>query len=218
MFCSECGVEATGKYCWDCGKPLKQPGTQLLESHDDIQLELISDWTLYTDCQALIAVPQVRERIAHYAAQAKKKLSGEDFLECCDQILGPLTGGVPFALIAKLTQPISEKLGLKTGKGRCERLAEPPGTVLVAILCSMAQNGQKLLEATQSPNGCAMRATMPSDIWSLKGDLLVTVHTEGNTMVVEADITIPGQVYDWGKCNRALDRLFADMAQLAKVA
>jgi hypothetical protein len=82
MFCSECGVEATGKYCWDCGKPLKQPGTQLQESHDDIQLEVISDWTLFTDCQALIAVPEVRERIARHVAQSKKKLSGEEFLEC----------------------------------------------------------------------------------------------------------------------------------------
>lgn len=217
MFCSECGVEAAGKFCWDCGKPLKPQMAASSDSVDQIELVPI-EWTEITDCQSLIAVPEVRERIARHAAQSKKKLSGEEFLECCDKILGPLAGGVPFAIIAKIAQPISEKLGLKTGKGRSERVAERPGVVLVAILCSLAQNDQKLLEATQSASGCTIRATMPSDIWSLKGDLLINVHAESRTTVVEADITIPGQVYDWGKCNRALDRLFADLTQLAKVA
>ena len=29
MFCSECGVEATGKFCWSCGKPLHEPSSTL---------------------------------------------------------------------------------------------------------------------------------------------------------------------------------------------
>ena len=68
----------------------------------------------------------------------RRNSRGEEFLECCDKVLSPLTGGVPLTLIAKFTQPISEKLGLKTGKTRSERLAEPPGNVIVALLCSLA--------------------------------------------------------------------------------
>src|SRR6185369_16898587 len=103
-------------------------------------------------------------------------------------------------------------------KTRSERLAERPGSVLVAILCSFAKNGQRLGEVTQGPDSCTLRAAMPSDIWSLKGDMAITVRFAGNTTLVEADLTVPGQIYDWGKCHRALDRLFADVSQLAKAA
>lgn len=85
MFCSECGVEAAGKFCWSCGRRLKQQpatanGPQKLP-------EPAVDWTNLLDCQALLAIPEVRERIAQYAARATKRLSGEDFLEGCDKVL-----------------------------------------------------------------------------------------------------------------------------------
>jgi hypothetical protein len=216
MFCSECGVKASGKFCWSCGKLLVQgspPADTVVAEVPDAPL---CDWTELTDCQSLIAVPEVRERIARHAAKAKKKFSGEDFLEACDKVLAPLSGGLPFTLIAKFAQPIAEKLGLKTGKGRSERMVERPGVAIVAILCSLAQNGQQIREATSATDGCTITASIPSDIWSLKGDLVVRV--EGNITVVEAGLTIPGQLYDWGKCNRALDRLFDEINTLAQAA
>jgi hypothetical protein len=148
----------------------------------------------------------------------KTKFSGEQFLECCDKVLTPLTGGVPLTLIASIAQPISERLGLKMSKTQSERLAEPPGKVIVALLCSLARNGQKLGQVDQAANGCTIHAAMPSDMWSLKGDLIVEVRAEGTTTNVEAGLTIPGQVYDWGKSQRALRQLFDDLAQLSKAA
>jgi hypothetical protein len=59
---------------------------------------------------------------------------------------------------------------------------------------------------------------MPSDMWSLKGDLVVAVRAEGNLTLVEAGLTIPGQVYDWGKSQRALNQLFSDLTQLSQAA
>jgi hypothetical protein len=218
MFCSECGVKASGKFCWSCGQSLKQEGSQSIAHGEQADVAPPADWTESLDCQAIIAIPHIRQRIANCAARAKKKFSGEDFLECCDQVLGPITGGVPLSLIAKIAQPINQKLGLKTGKNRSERLTERPGTVLVAVLCSLAQNGQKILDVSQSPNSCTLRIAIPSDIWSMKSDLLITIRAEHPATLVEASLTIPGQVYDWGKCNRVLDRLFADAVQLAKAA
>jgi hypothetical protein len=225
MFCSECGKEASGKFCWSCGRPLKQPGAQLAVVGD--QTEIIeqktavvatpTDWSNITDCQVLLAIPEVRERIARHGAQCKKKLSGEEFLEACDKYK-VLTGGVPLTLIAKISQPISERLGFKTGKVRREELAERPGNVLVALLCSLAQNGQQLRDIKQLATGCTLQASIPSDIWSLKGDLVLSVLAEGSLTIIEAATTIHGQVYDWGKSNRLLDRLFAELAQFSKAA
>ena len=217
MFCSECGVEATGRFCWSCGQSLHELSSSSSISGNAKALPAI-DWTELTDCQALLAVLEVRTRIARHAALAKTKFSGEDFLECCDQLMGPLTGGVPLTFIAKIAQPISEKLGFKIGKNRREHLTERPGVVIVAVLCSLAQNGQKLHEVEPATAGCTIRAAIPSDVWSLKGDLVISIRAENDTTVVEAGITIPGQVYDWGKSNRVLDRLFGDLGMLAKAA
>jgi hypothetical protein len=219
MYCSECGQEASGKFCWSCGQPLKQLGVPAVTISDSVELVPVPvDWSNLTDCQVLLAISEVRERIAHHAAQCKKKLSGEEFLECCDKFAGVLTGGVPLTLIAKISQPISERLGLKTGKLRREELSERPGNVLVGLLCTLAQNGQEIRDIQQLNGGCVLQAAIPSDIWSLKGDLLLTVLAEKRATIVEASTTIPGQVYDWGKSNRLLDRLFAELAQFAKAA
>ena len=176
------------------------------------------DWTELTECQSLVAIPEVRERIAQHAAKAKKRFTGEDFLAVCDKVFAPMSGGVPLAFIAKIAQPIAERLGLKTGKTRSERMVERPGTVIVAVLCSLAQNAQQIREATSATNGCTITAAIPSDMWSLNGDLVVTVRTEGKITVVESGLTIPGQMYDWGKCNRVLDRLYDELLQLTVAA
>lgn len=216
MFCSECGVEAVGKFCWSCGRPLKQLPAAANGEHE--RPESPVDWTNLLDCQALLAIPAVRDRIAQHAARATKRLSGDDFLEGCDKVLGSLTGGVPLTLIAKIAQPLNKKLGLKTGKERCERLADRPGSVIVALLCSLAENGHSLIEATHSAGVATIRATIASDIWSFAGELTAKIHVEGSNTIVEAGLRIPGQFYDWGKSNRILDRLFADVRNTAKAA
>lgn len=219
MFCSECGKEVSGKFCWSCGQRLKQLGVPAVAENGTSEIVPARiEWSNITDCRALLAIGEVRERIARHAAQCQRKLTGEEFLDVCDKYAKLLTGGVPLSLIAKISQPISERLGLKTGKLRRERLAERPGTVLVALLCSLAQNGQEIRDIKQLTNGCVLQAALPSDIWALKGDLLLTVLAEECATVVEASTSIHGQVYDWGKSNRLLDRLFRELVQFSKAA
>jgi hypothetical protein len=162
--------------------------------------------------------PAIRDRIKASASRAKARLSGEKFLEICDGFLSPLTGGVPFTAIAKISQPISERLGLKTGKSRTQFFARPAGTVLVAVLCSLAENSQQIGSITQSADCCTLEAALPSDVWSLRGDLRVSIRPANGGTTIEVEIVIPGQVYDWGKSKRALDRLFDDATQLSRAA
>lgn len=218
MFCSECGATAADKFCWSCGKPLVQGSA---DPSVDSTVELVPvtiDWTQLTNYEVLLRIPEVRDRIARHTALCQKKLTGEEFLEACDKLLTPLTGGVPLTLIAKLAQPLSTRLGLKTGKTRCERLGQGAGTVIVAVLCSLAQNGHTLGEVTQLKNGVTLRAAAPSDIWSHKGDLHIDVRAAGAVTQIEAAYTIPGQLYDWGKSQRGLAQLFTDITTLTKAA
>jgi hypothetical protein len=211
MFCSDCGAKAGGNFCWSCGEPLRQLGPNEVPA-------LPVDWTKITDYETLIRVPEVRERIARHAARAKKRLSGEQFLEICDKLVSPLSGGVSLAAIAALTQPLTERLGIKTGKTRSDRFQQPSGTMLTAVLCSLAQNGQELHHVEHSSNGCVILAGMPSDMWSLAGELVVAVRPESAATLIEAAATVKGQYYDWGKSRRALDQLFSDITTLARAA
>jgi hypothetical protein len=220
MFCSECGQSATGKFCASCGTALQKvalPNLKIIPA--ELQAEaMLQDWATSIDCHAIIAVPAVRDRIKASASRAKTRMSGEKFLEICDGFLSPLTGGVPFTAIAQLSQPISERLGLKTSKSRTQFFPQPPGRVLVAVLCSLAENGQQLGNIIQAADSCTLEAALPSDIWSLRGDLRVCIRPANDGTSVEVETLIPGQIYDWGKSKRALDRLFDDATQLARAA
>ena len=211
MFCSECGVKAAGKFCWSCGSALQQ------SPMDDAALAPV-DWPTLTEYAAIMRVPEVRERIARAAAQAKKRLSGEQFLEICDKFMSPLSGGVSLTAIASIAEPLAEKLNLKCRKVGSRRFNQPVGTMIVAVLCSLARNGQHLQDVTQEESGCRLEASLPSDVWSLRGKFNITVRDDGVATLVEAEATIKGQIYDWGKGQRLVDQLFNEVSALAKAA
>lgn len=215
MFCSNCGKEAQGNFCWSCGAPL-DAGAEL----ENVELtEVVVDWTELTDCDKLLKIPAVRERIARHAALSKKRMSAEEFMDNCEKVFSPLMGGLPVAtLTTKLIRPLYIKLGIEMRKVRSETLYRRPGEVLVGVLCSLAAAGQELRRATREHDGCVLEATIPSDMWSFEGDLIVAVRPQGKTTVVEAAIVVKGQKFDWGKSRRCLDRLFGDLASLPVAA
>lgn len=215
MFCSNCGTEAKGKFCWSCGAPL------LAVAHEE-QAEVVDanvDWMVILDYETLLKVPAVRERIARHAAQAKKRMSAEDFMDNCEKVLAPLTCGLPVAsLTAKFVHPLYVKWGIQMRKVRSETLFKRPGEVMVGVLCSLAAAGHELRNATQAEDGCILEATIPSDMWSFAGELYVTIKPQGQAMLVEAAAIVKGQKFDWGKSRRCLDRLFGDLANLPAAA
>jgi hypothetical protein len=90
--------------------------------------------------------------------------------------------------------------------------------MLTAVLCSLAQNAQDLRHVDQTGAGCVIVAAMPSDMWSLAGELVVAVRNESAATLIEAAATVKGQYYDWGKSRRALDQLFSEITTLARAA
>jgi hypothetical protein len=137
------------------------------------------------------------------------RLTGEQFLMLADKLV-PL--GVPLEGLVAVVQPLYIRLGIKTGKARSRQVAAPVGQVIVRALCSLARHGQKLHGVTQAADGCLLEAALPSDLFSLEGKLLVSVRRSGSQAEVCGATHIGGQLYDWGKSNRCLDKLFTDLA------
>ena len=208
MFCSECGKPAHGKFCSHCGAPIT-----IAESAVDVAaVEFVPTWDREVKYETILKYPSVRETIERHARQARKRMTGEQFLMLADKVV-PL--GVPLEGLAAVAQPLYARLGIKTGKGRVHHVQAPVGRVIVRALCSLARRGQSLRGVTQAVDGCLLEATLPSDLFSLEGDLLVNVRRSGSQAEVTGATRINGQFYDWGKSNRCLDQLFTDLSREA---
>jgi len=208
MFCSECGKSVAGKFCSSCGARMAREDAEnsavidLDETHLDCNVQY----------ETILRYPGVREMIERHARRAKQRVTGEQFLSLADNII-PL--GVPLEKLAAIAMPIYARLGIKTGKERSQQVPAPAGRVLVRVLCSLARNGQTVRGVTQANDGCLIEASLPSDLFSLEGDLLVSVERHGSQANVRGATCIRGQIFDWGKSNRCLDKLFADLTREA---
>ncbi len=202
MYCDQCGVEGDGKFCSSCGAPLQTARSQASQE---------GDWSEIIDYEVLLRMSEVRDLIARHAVQAKRRMTGEEFLRYCDKALVPLAG-VKLATLASVVQPIYARLGIKTGKKRSQLFNQPPGKILVAVLCSLARHGQDLRQVRQVQDGCIIEAAIPSDVWSFEGDLVITVSSGRSGTLVEAGTVIKGQLFDWGKSKRYLNGLLSDLS------
>ncbi len=157
----------------------------------------------------LMKVPDVRRMIERHAGMARTAISAEQFTRFADKILqNPL----PSDKLAAFAQPIFGSMGIRTGKDRTVTLDAPIGRAMVRVLCSLARHGQSLRGVQQGPDGCIFTAVLPSDPMSLEGDVSVTLRRrDARSSDVTAAMKITGQLYDWGKCRRALDAFLADM-------
>lgn len=174
----------------------------------ELATDLSGDWDQEVRYEQLLRVPHVREKISRHASLAKKKMSGEDFLRIYDKVM---PAGVPLEKVATLIQPLYARLGIVTGKQRVGRFVAPVGRVMVRLLCSLARNGQTLRVVNQADDGCCFEAVLPSDLFALEGDLLLGVRRIAGATEVSAATQIKGTWFDWGKSNRCLDVLFADL-------
>lgn len=209
MFCSECGAQAAGKFCSVCGTKL-----QPIDSSSTETITLPTDWSDLIEYETLLRIPEVRDLIARAASQSKKAITGEDFLEMSGKALGNMAGlpiSLPMTSIAHFAQSTYAKLGIQTGKSRNEFIAQPVGRVLVGLLCSLARAGRNVRGAHQLTDGCILVAALPSDLFALEGDLIITVARAPGGSRVEAKTEIKGQLFDWGKSTRCLDALFAEL-------
>jgi len=199
MYCSNCGAKENGNYCSKCGAELAA-----IDLHD---LEII-DWSSEISYSKLLRIPEVRDLISLAAKKNNKNMSMEELLDTFGGVLKPLTGGVALDKLAAISRPISTKFGISVEKKRSEKISVPTGTTIVNLLCLFAELGQKIISVAQAEDGCVIEATIPSDIWSWEGTILVMVQQRQKGTLVETSTKIMGQMLDFGKSERFLGKLF----------
>ena len=206
MYCTNCGLQGSGHFCAACGTRLA--------TGDVANVLPVGDWRNEVRYAVLLYFPEVRNRLAAVPEHAKS-MTSEEWLGLCDAAFKPLAGGISVKTVTAIVTPIYARMGIKTGKSRTEVLAEPPGQVMVEVLCAFARNGLPLGKVHQGEAGCVFEAKLPSDFWSFEGQVVVSVERVSNGTKVEAATTIPGQLYDWGKSARCLEHLFGEFCAKA---
>ncbi len=199
MFCSNCGTKASGNFCSACGTALQAPAAP--EPPEVLPI----DWTNEIRYERLIAVPEVRDRIAAAGSLHRKQVSAEQFLATFDKLV-PL--GVSLEGLMEVCVPLYDRIGIRTGKKAQLQLHQPAGKVLVAVLCAMAEGGNELKQVDQSDEACVLHATIPSTIWAVGGQLVITVEQTPTVTLIAASTKIPGALYDWGRSKRLLESMF----------
>jgi hypothetical protein len=169
----------------------------------------VANWDQEWRYEELMKVPEVRRIIERHASMARTAISAEQFSKFADKVL---QNPIPSDKFAAFAQPIFGSMGIRTGKDRTTVIDAPIGRVMLRVLCSLARHGQSLRGVQQGPDGCTLTAVLPSDPMSLEGEVSVIVRrSDTRSTNLTAAMKIAGQLYDWGKCRRALDAFFADM-------
>jgi len=209
MYCHQCGTKAHGNFCSNCGTRLIAPEPAPANG-PDIPPPPLADWSHELRYDILLLQPEVRQRIAENASRSQKKMTGEQFLALSDKALQPIIG-VSLETVTSIAIPLYSALGIQTGKNQKTTFTAPPGKTIVACLCALARRGQELDKVEQGEDGCVLKATIPSDVFSFSGELLITIQHHAPRTTVEAGTIIKGQLYDWGKSKRILEKFFQDI-------
>src|SRR5262245_6564283 len=126
------------------------------DSEDDRSDSNSRSWADLLDFNTLIALPVVRERIGRHLLARRTPESADEYIRRWDKIFIPITHGLPVMRIATYASRLWEWLGVKTGATRSQRFEIPPGKILVAILCSLAENGHQIDQVLQYSDGCRL--------------------------------------------------------------
>ncbi|PQO28366.1 hypothetical protein [Blastopirellula marina] len=207
MFCSHCGVKASGNFCFQCGKRL-HGDAEVVTAEEDSPVPAAIAWELDPSYENVVAVKEVRAVIASHAKQACPGLSAEQFFDMADKIV-PV--GVSYSGLAAIAQPLWASWGVRTGKERTELLPLPIGVAIARTMCTLARNKQNVEGVEQHSDGCTIAAELPSSVWAMKGELKVRLVQHEHGTQVTAATNIPGQAFDWGKSIRCLGVLFTEL-------
>lgn len=112
---------------------------------------------------------------------------------------------------------LGQSLGVSDRKEVSRRFRDPYDVVLRATVMAISASKLGFSSATDTRRGAIIMAEMPSDIFSLGGQVEFDVVDEGDAgTTVEGAAKITGQMFAWGKGKRTLNAILDHAEQLAR--
>jgi hypothetical protein len=203
VFCSSCGAAVGGgNFCAVCGASLRGDPAPRAERTDP------AVWADEVRFDVIIAIPEVRERIAEHAAAGTRPMSTEEWLHHMDRAYPGHSHRAGTAGAEALISLMARK-GVRASGERAQLVQRPVGWVLVDVLCRLAWSGHGLQRIRQGTEGCVLECVIePSSRLLNGGELVITVERTGHGTGVRAVANFPGIPRDWGHSRRIFDEIF----------
>jgi len=153
----------------------------------------VKDWSNEINYERLLQFPEVKDLIPKTIPMARSnQLIGERNYMMNKISIG---GGL---------------LPIKYSKTRSQEVLKPCGKVLVSILCYLAQSTTEIVKTQQTIDACILvcKARRKIFLGAWVADLTISVARTGKGSDVKAGITIPGVIYDYGRSEEFLEKLF----------
>ncbi|MEZ5954413.1 MAG: hypothetical protein R3C13_08940 [Hyphomonas sp.] len=178
----------------------------------DIDIDPSIDWRASMRVREISNHPDVRARIVRVTGAVPSGMTADQFLDAAKPLLAAAgAGNIPLKALKDVAVPFYAKMGLKTNTELSQGFKNTFGETLAAVLCSFASRGQPLVDMAEATNGCVVNAKMPSSMWSWEGNMIVTLEQRDEGTMLRANLTVPGQAFDWGKSKRVLQDLIDDV-------
>lgn len=203
MFCSQCGKEVSGNFCAHCGASLQM---------ETPSRQAAKHWQEEATIPGLLANPEVRALVRHFAAKAQKHLDADDYFSAIDKIFKP--GGVSFKALADVAVPIFGKLGIHTDHALTKVLAFSLNEAILRGMCVLAVKGWPVTKIDLAEKGIIIHATIPSDLFTWTTDLLIHIEAEQQQAKLSLRTSIKGQWFDWGKSKRTMNRILDEIGTI----
>lgn len=196
MKCPKCNKEAANNFCSFCGAKLKWKPLSTLTKYQDI----ISD----ERCQKIIM---------EEAEKAKTGMTAMEFLQYAQLVL---PGRIPLSMMASISASIGEKLHWGKEKHGVRVYHHPYPYVILAVLVFLARHSLAVKEIKEADKRCLIVASVPSTATNLNGKMEIIVKGDETKTQVLTEAKLFGQWLDWGKTERLVDDILADIEKLSK--
>lgn len=218
MYCIHCGAENAAAFCAACGRRQHDegrfksgvakvdPSISASDSSgaDGPTVQSASCWTESIHYDTVLSSPEPRERILAASRNATKGVTGDDVLAVFDAV-SPI--GFSLGKLTNAILPIYDRLGIKTDRELQARFDDPPGRVMLAVLCALATKSLAITEVGQDAEKCSLSAAIPSGLITNRGKLHALITVENSCVSVLLATTISGQWYDFGKSKRLIEEM-----------
>jgi len=200
MFCSHCGKEATGKFCWNCGAPLHAGAGKSQPAPPTPA----ADWQNEVGYEKLLHNPEVRDLFVKQQP-ATSRMTGEQFADSFGKIL---QSPVSLGPIMGVMQDVYGRLGIHTGKTRSQSYRQPVGRV---ISIGFVRSGQGWIRGKGRPSGVrGLHADLRDSVRHVQPRRTDADHDSARAggFVSSREHTHRRTAFRLSKSNRCLDQLF----------
>jgi len=153
--------------------------------------------------------PSIRDILSSDDLRTEAGRAGMSEQDVVD-LLVPIAG-LPsnlFHLFMKIGEGVGKAVGLKSCEQDEKAFSCPYSLVVRATAWALSSLGHEIKALCDTPQGSAIQARLPIDIFSLGGSLLCVIEEGRSEVRIMGFSEIEGQMLDWGKGKRALREVF----------